>query len=359
MLRRFSVLMAAVMLVAGGCSPSESDTPNTTAPPETVATTTTTTTTALPPATTSRSPTTAATTTPLPATTQATTATERVSNPDRARTDAVWIDAGDHKLPGTFTAPMAGGGNSEYPTVLMLHGFGADKNEGGNMFGRLAEYLGVAGVASLRIDFAAAGDSEQPWIENDFDGMVADAVTALDWLSTHDSVDADRLGVHGWSVGGRVSATVAGSDDRVQTLSLWAGSVQDGTDGMEFFFEAPTRRRCGSLYECAVADGSVRFDPYGTGPFELSLAWFDTMAASQALTVVGDFDGPLLAIHGENDDVVLPSVSRNLITEFGSYDATLRVIPGGDHTFGVYVDPDNDIAEEVLIITARWIEAQL
>lgn len=344
MLRRFSVLMAAVMLLAGGCSASESDTPGTTAPPEAVATTTTTT---------------AATTAPLPTTTQATTATEPVSNPDTSQTSAVWIDAGGHKIPGAFTVPMAGGGDSEYPTVLMLHGFGADKNEGGNMFGRLAEYLGVAGIASLGIDFAAAGDSEQPWIENDFDGMVADAVTALDWLSTHDSVDADRLGVHGWSVGGRVSATVAGSDDRVQTLSLWAGSVQDGTDGLESFFEAPTRRSCGSLYNCAVADGSVLFDPYGTGPFELSLAWFDTMAASQALTVAGDFDGPLLAIHGENDDVVLPSVSQNLITESGSHDATLRIIPGGDHTFGVYADPDNDIAEEVLIITARWIEAQL
>ena len=340
MLRRFSMLMIAVALVVGGCSPSESDPSGTTSRTEPVATA---------PAT---------TTVPLPATTQTPRATEPVSSPHGSLATAVWIDAGDHRIPGTFTSPM-GGDESAYPAALMLHGFGADKSEGGNMFGRLAEYLSVAGIASLRIDFAAAGDSEQPWVENTFDGMVADAVTALAWLSANDSVDADRIGLHGWSVGGRVAATVAGSDERVRTLSLWAAAVQDGTDGLESFFEAPTRRTCGSLYDCAVANGTVRCDPYGTGPFELSLAWFDTMAASRALTVVGDFDGPLLAIHGENDDVVLPAVSANLIATTRGDDATLHIIPDGDHTFGVYVDPDNAIAEDVLMITARWIAANL
>jgi dipeptidyl aminopeptidase/acylaminoacyl peptidase len=277
----------------------------------------------------------------------------------------VSIDAGDHTIPGIFTVPKARGSKAEYPTVLMLHGFGADKNEGGNMFGRLAEYLGVAGYASLRIDFAGTGDSTQPWIENNLDGMVADATTALDWLGAHDSVDAARIGVHGWSMGGRVSATIAGTDDRIQTLSTWAGAIQDGTDGMVYFFSVPIRN-CTSdpgretLYQCAVANGSVLYDPFGTGPFELSQAWFETMMASQALALVGGFDGPQLAVHGELDDVVQPSVSQNAIAGSGSYDATLRIIPGGDHTFGVYNPADPGItAEEVLMITARWTEDKL
>lgn len=278
---------------------------------------------------------------------------------------AVAIDAGDHTIPGIFTVPSTDSARTEFPAVLMLHGFGADKNEGGNMFGRLAEHLGVAGYASLRIDFAGTGDSRQPWIENTFDGMVADARAALDWLTTHHFVDADRLGVHGWSFGGRVAATIAGTDDRIRTLSTWAGAIQDGTDGMVPFFSMPIRnctseRGRETLYQCAIADGSVLYDPFGTGPFELSLAWFETMEASESLTVLRDFDGRQLAVHGELDDVIRPAVSRNAIAVSGSHDATLRIIPGGDHTFGVYDPEDPGItAEEVLTITAQWIEDKL
>jgi len=304
-------------------------------------------------------------TTVIAVTTVATTQPTTTTMTHRVAETAVSIETGDHTIPGIFTVPKAGGSRAEYPTVLMLHGFGADKNEGGDMFRRLAEYLGVVGYASLRIDFAGTGDSTQPWMQNNFDGMVADATTALSWLSAHDSVDADRIGVHGWSIGGRVAATVAGSDDRVRTLSTWAGAIQDGTDGMEIFFDRPFMDCTGdtaleSLYQCAVADGSVLFDPFGTGPFELSQAWFETMMASQALTLVGGFDGPQLAVHGELDSVVPPGVSRNAIARSGSSDATLRIIPGGDHAFGVYNSADPGItAEEVLMITAGWIEDKL
>jgi fermentation-respiration switch protein FrsA (DUF1100 family) len=306
-------------------------------------------------------------TTVATSTTQPTTTTgaATTTEPSGAVFEVTHIEAGDHTIPGIFTVPKAGDSNAEYPTVLMLHGFGADKDEGGDMFHRLAEYLGVVGYASLRIDFAGAGDSTQPWMQNNFDGMVADATSALNWLSAHDSVDADRIGVHGWSVGGRVAATIAGSDDRVRTLSTWAGAIQDGTDGMEIFFDRPFMDCAGdtekeSLHECAAANGSVLYDPFGTGPFELSQAWFETMMASQALTLVGDFDGPQLAVHGELDNVFPPSVSRNAIARSGSYDATLRIIPGGDHAFGVYSRAGPGVtAQEVLMITARWIENKL
>ena len=257
MVRRSFLLPVVFVLVVAGCS--QDDTDSDSAVETTVATSTT-------------QPTT---------TTVAATTTE----PSGAVFEAVHVEAGDHTIPGIFTVPKAGHSNAEYPTVLMLHGFGADKDEGGDMFRRLAEKLEGAGYASLRIDFAGTGDSTQPWMQNNFDGMVADATTALSWLSAHDSVDADRIGVHGWSIGGRVAATVAGSDDRVRTLSTWAGAIQDGTDGMEIFFDRPFMDCTGdtaleSLHQCAAANGSVLYDPYGTGPFELSQAWFETMMAS-------------------------------------------------------------------------------
>ena len=294
-----------------------------------------------------------------------TTVTTTAPAPRDAVSKKIQIEAETHRIPGTFMVPPSGGSDAAFPALLMLHGFGADKDEGGDMFRRLAEQLADVGYASLRIDFAGTGDSEQPWMQNDFDGMVADATAALSWLSNQSSVDDDRIGVHGWSLGGRVAATVAGSDSRVRTLSTWAGGIQDGTDGMDVFFDRPFKDCAGdaaleSLHQCAAANGSVLFSPFGSTAFELSQAWFETIMASQALSLVAGFEGPQLAVHGERDLVFSPDVSREVIARSGSRDATLRVIPDSDHAFGVYRrEGPGAIADEVLMITAAWIESKL
>jgi dipeptidyl aminopeptidase/acylaminoacyl peptidase len=101
----------------------------------------------------------------------------------RARHTFVWIDAGDHQIPGILTLPKAGGAARSYPAVLMLHGFASHKDEVGDMYLREARELAERGIASLRIDFAGTGDSQQPYTDNTWTGMVADAVIAYDWLA--------------------------------------------------------------------------------------------------------------------------------------------------------------------------------
>jgi dienelactone hydrolase len=258
------------------------------------------------------------------------------------------IPAGDHVIPAILAVPKAGGPNAEHPAVLMLHGFASYKDEVGEMYKREARYLAVAGYASLRIDFAGSGESAQPFVENDFDGMVADARTALDWLIDHSSTDDGRVGVLGFSLGSRVAATVAGTDDRVAAFASWSGDVNNGRDGWEGFFAA--------YYADAQADGSVVVD-LGWTQIELGLAWFDTMDASRAQDAVGGFFGPLLAVAGE-DDGDTPMVARELILNAGSFDATLQIIPGADHIYHV-LTPDQTFAEHVMLLTAEWFADKL
>src|SRR5687767_10964644 len=107
---------------------------------------------------------------------------ENPSADAKVRHTFVWIPAGDHQIPGILSLPKAGGAARSYPAVLMLHGFASHKDEVGDMYLREARALAQRGIASLRIDFAGTGDSQQPYTDNTWTGMVADAVTAYDWL---------------------------------------------------------------------------------------------------------------------------------------------------------------------------------
>jgi dienelactone hydrolase len=259
------------------------------------------------------------------------------------------IPAGDHVIPAILAVPKAGGPKAEHPGVLMVHGFASYKDEVGEMYKREARYLAVAGYASLRIDFAGSGESAQSWTDNNFDGMVADTRTALDWFIDQDATDDTRIGILGFSLGSRIAASVAGTDDRIAAFASWSGDVQNGPNGWEYFFD--------TYYDEAQANGSVVVD-LGWTIVELSAEWFDTMAASHARDDVAGFSGPLLAIAGEDDESVDPVVSRELILYAGSLDATLRILPGADHIYHV-LTPDQTLAEQVMLLTAEWFQDKL
>ena len=142
----------------------------------------------------------------------------------------VEIQANGYTIPGMFTTPRAGGAHAHYPAVLPFDGTASQKDEVGNMYLRLAQKLGRLGYASLRIDFAGSGDSTLPQTAFTYSEEIADAKTALTWLSDNRHVDADALGLVGFSQGGRVAATVAGTDPRVKALTTWSTWVlKDGS----------------------------------------------------------------------------------------------------------------------------------
>ena len=259
----------------------------------------------------------------------------------------VAIAAGDHAIPGTLAMPR--GVRGPVPAVLMLHGFGSFKDEVGDMYARVAEDLAELGIASLRIDFAGASDGAQPWVDNTYDGMVADSRVALDWLIDLPRVDDSRVGLLGFSLGTKVAMTVAGTDPRVAAFASWSGSTANGEGDFQFYFD--------EYYDDALADGSVVVD-LGFTVVELSIGWFETIAASTNLDLIAGYHNPLLAIAGADDVTVDPRWSKALLHAAGSSDTTLRIIQGADHIYHV-LTPDQSFAERVMSLTARWFASRL
>jgi pimeloyl-ACP methyl ester carboxylesterase len=156
----------------------------------------------------------------------------------------------DNGVIGMLAMPAS---ETPVPAVLMLHGFASARDEVGDMFKRLAAELGERGIASLRIDFRGWGESAGEMVDSTVSGMVEDATAAYDTLSATEGIDAERIGLLGFSLGGSVAVFSVGQHpDDYQSLAIWSapGSLLDAY--MEGFGQ--------ERFDTAAAEGEVTVD---------------------------------------------------------------------------------------------------
>ena len=120
-----------------------------------------------------------------------------------------------------FAAPASVSGPSPTPAMLLLHGCGGMFDRQGRpalRYTELAQRLGALGVHALALDsLGARGERElctQPIGQRAITQQQRrrDVLGALQWLAVQAGVDAQRLGVLGWSHGG--SAVLAALNKR-------------------------------------------------------------------------------------------------------------------------------------------------
>jgi dienelactone hydrolase len=268
------------------------------------------------------------------------------AQPTAATETAVTIPSDGYDISGTLALPADTEG--AVPAVLLLHGYGSDKHEVGLMYTRLAEALAAEGIASLRIDFAGMGESQASMLEYTYESQIGDAAAALDWLMAQDSVDPDRVGIHGFSMGSLIGAHVAGTDPRVAAFGSWSGAIYDGE---QFFYDETM------LSDCEAAGGQVELD-LGWRTIEHSCEFFSSMMASTALTDLAAYANPMLLVAGAEDTTVDPAVSQLAAESTASEDVTLQIIEGADHIYNVLTE-DQSLAEQALSITADWFAQKL
>lgn len=255
--------------------------------------------------------------------------TDPAPAPDEQFEDDVWVPAGDHRVPGTLALPSADGGMA--PAVLLLHGDFGDRHA--SSFDELQETLAAHGIASLAIDFAGSGESEESAMELSYDSMMADANASFDYLLRDPELDPGKVAVLGFSRGGAIAATMAGTRPDVAALITWSGAVYNGQD------ELP------EMHDEAREDGEAHF-----GDLEIPLAWFDSLEASHPLDDVAAYTGPVLAVVGSADDIVDPSYAQTFLDTVASQDKTLHVIDGADHGYS----DEPEYGEDAVTTTTDW-----
>ncbi len=237
-------------------------------------------------------------------------------------------------------------GDGPFPTVLMLHGFGSQKNEVGNLFQRLASQLGEQGIASLRIDFRGWGESGGGMENSTIDGMVEDANTAYEYLAEQEFVDTEQMGLLGFSLGGRVAIiTASRNHGRYQSMALWSvgGNI-------------PTNFLGQNTYDTAKREGQITVD-LGFREVTLGLDFFDSMESYDVEAEFLNYEGSIFIIAGSEDEGPNQYLDWYLTNAQGARRSAYR-IDGADHIFNVLSD-DQTQANTVLQSTSDWFTMTL
>jgi fermentation-respiration switch protein FrsA (DUF1100 family) len=260
---------------------------------------------------------------------------------------------------GTFVMPADVRGN--VPTVLMLHGFTGNRDEGSIlqpdfsftdfMYERTAKVFAENGIASLRIDFRGSGDSVDQFgfEETTFSSQISDAYAAIEWLDGHKNVG--DIGVLGLSQGGLVGAITAESHKRVSSLVLWS-PVANPVDTYKTV-----------LGEDSVLDGltqpsTTAILPWGA-PVTLNQAFFEELYTTDPIAAISHYGKPLQVIVGELDTVVTPQpYYGDLYMTYHDGHEELVVLDA-DHVFDVFTGNGAPALDEAIAESTDWFKETL
>ena len=249
----------------------------------------------------------------------------------------------DNGIAATVTEPQAEG---PVPAVLMLHGFGSLRDEVGDMYKRLAASLAGQGIASLRIDFRGWGESEGGMENSTIQGMVEDAETGYTYLTTLEFVDTARIGVIGFSLGGRIAIVSAVQHpDWYQSMALWSngGNIAPDFLGQE-------------ALDTANAEGQVTVD-LGFREVTLGAGFFESLELYDMETEFVKYPNAVLIVAGSEDADPAAYLEWYLENAQGSLRAAYMV-EGGDHIYAVLTE-DQTMADKVIAVTADWFALSL
>ncbi len=111
-----------------------------------------------------------------------------------------------------------------YPTILLVHGFGVTKEEGG-MFDDLAQAFADEGFASYRFDFSGRGESEGDYSKTTLTKLISDLKLIVEFVKQQKIVDPNKVAICAQSFG--TSVTVALNPD-VKTIILMGSLANPG-----------------------------------------------------------------------------------------------------------------------------------
>lgn len=134
--------------------------------------------------------------------------------------DRVTIPSDGLRLSGVVHVPDGLEPGERRPAIIMMHGFGANKDGGPEW---VCSQFAAWGYVALRFDYRGCGESEGergrviPMEE------VSDARNAVTYMASRPEVDPDRIALCGSSLGAGVAVHAAGIDARVAAVILENG----------------------------------------------------------------------------------------------------------------------------------------
>jgi dienelactone hydrolase len=258
-------------------------------------------------------------------------------------------------IPVTIVTPAPGEGE-RFPLVVMAHGHGGSRQEGGG-YKAVAEAMAKQGIASIRMDFPGCGDSTESFTNNNLSNMLQDLLAARKYAAALPDIDAERVGVLGYSMGGRLAVLLAEIDPSYKVMVLWTPALDNGAE--REINELGGADAYAALREQAHDAGVAQYTTRWGTTLELGYRWFTDLEETTPLLSLTSYEGPLLVLYGDQDDVVPPAVSEAAIAAaMRSSEVVQHVVATANHALGIYSNRP-EIAAEVFDTTVEFFRQRL
>lgn len=266
-------------------------------------------------------------------------------------------------LAGTFTRPVAG--PAAVPVVVTITGSGRQTRDEDlwpllpdyRPFRQIAERLGTAGIAVLRLDDRGTGGSGGP--EGTTADYADDVRQVVAWLRHRPDVAAGRIALLGHSEGGAIAPLVAAQDSTLAGIVLLAGPGKNGREILLDQFRRPITLAPG-LSDSARA-AQLAAVPQAVDQVVRASAWMRWFAAYDPLATARRVKVPVLILQGALDRQVSAGQADTLAAALrggGDHDVTEKVYPGLNHLF-LHTDGDGSPSEYPTLKDTRLPSAVL
>ena len=217
----------------------------------------------------------------------------------------------DREVCGTFYDPELKG---RVPVVIFSHGF----NGSGEHFIRQAHLFAENGIAAVTFDFCGCSVTYKGSMKSTDMTVFTeteDLEAVVGYIMDLECIDRDRIFLFGASQGGLVTALVASAHSEIPA-------------GVVLLYPAL----------CIADDWSKAFPDLSDIPetqelwgVTLGRRYFETVHGFKIYENIGGYQGPVFAMHGENDPVVNVEYSRKLAEVYRDF--RLEVFMGEGHGF--------------------------
>lgn len=221
------------------------------------------------------------------------------------------IKNGNKEIYGKLYKPSEVG---RYPVVILSHGYNGCNAD----FVNECNYYAANGFIAYAYDFSG-GSTRSKSVGSSTDMTIftekEDLLTVIDYIKDMENVDKDRIFIFGGSQGGLVTA-------------LAAEECKDMVKGMILYYPAlnvPDDWRKNYATEEAIPE---TVDFWG---LKLGKGFFMAIRNFYTFDNIGEFDKDILIIHGDKDNIVPLSYSKQAKEHYNS--AELVVLQGEGHGF--------------------------
>ncbi len=249
----------------------------------------------------------------------------------------------------TVTEQPAGG----WPLVVFLHSYEGERNEKGG-FATLAHKFAERGIASIRMDMAGSGDSEEPFTENHLTSMYTDALAAIEFAKATYPIDENEIGVFGFDMGGRVALHMLAQELFDFRAAVLLAPSNANEDTITMFGGQETWEK--NKADAELNNYTTVTSPLGTVR-DIAMQWFtDLEMNDDPATHIGKDRGDrTLVIWAQNDTTVRPDASKAVAEALG---AETLVLETGGHSYGFYAE-NEELSERVANAAADFFDRTL